>query len=344
MKRIACALLALLMIAGILAGCSKQKEEETPSEPEASYAPVNEAAGPYHIGLVQYMEYAPLDEAREAFVNRLDEWGYDDGKVEINYQNAGGNSDKAAEICQKMVKDKVDVIVAISTPAAKAAAKAAEGSQVKVVFLLANDPQGELGVENLEQPQGNVTGVVDLVTAQAALDLAAQVNPQLASVGLLYDPGCTFGTAYVQAFKKVCEERNIAVSEGQAANSGEAAAQMAELCKSVDAVFSPVDSTISTAAADTAKAAQEGHKPWYSCTEDVVRQGALAGISVDYAEAGNKAADMTVQLAAGRPVRELPVYTFSSGRVNVNQAVMSLLDVHLPEEVLETANYCEPKQ
>lgn len=344
MRKIVCILLGLLLIAGSLAGCSKPEEEETSKEPEASYAPVNEAKGPYHVGLIQYMEYAPLDEAREAFMSRLDEWGYDDGKVVIDYQNAGGDADRAAEICQKMVKDEVNVIVAISTPAAKAAVKAAEGSQSKVVFLLANDPQGELGLENPEQPQGNVTGVADLTAAQATLDLASQINPQLASVGLLYDPGCPLGSAYTEALKQICSERNIAVSEGQVTKAGEAAAQMTELCKTVDAVFSPADSTVAAAAGDAAKAAQDAHKPWYACTEDVVQQGALAGISVDYTEAGNKAADMAVQLVAGREPRDLPVYHFSNGKVSVNQATMSILEVQLPEEVLETANYCEPKQ
>ena len=67
--------------------------------------------------------------------------------------------------------------------------------------------------------------------------------------------------------------------------------------------------------------------------------GAVASINIDYTDAGNKTADMTVQLIAGKDVRELAVYSYPQGRVSVNQETMDALALRFPEEVLETANY-----
>ena len=64
-------------------------------------------------------------------MSRLEEWSYDASKVEIDYQNAQGDSAKLEEICQGFVEDGVDMIVAVSTPAAQAAVKAAQGTEVQ---------------------------------------------------------------------------------------------------------------------------------------------------------------------------------------------------------------------
>lgn len=340
MKRILCALLAILLLAGILAGCKKQEEE-----PEDSQAPINSSVPApkqqetYRIGLVQFAEYAPLNSARESFMSRLEEWGFDDGKVAIDYQNAGGDAGKADEICQQFVKNEVDVIVAISSPAAKSAVKVAGSGSTKVVFLAVGDPAAQLEIANPQQPEGNVTGVADYVAAQAVVDLARQIDPGLANLGLLYDPSCSLGAAAIQAVKDYCGQLEITVTEGQVSGAGEVKDKMAELCGQVDAIFSPMDSTVGASAQEAAQVAQDAKKPWYASTEDVVQQGAMAGVSIDYSEAGEKAADMAVQLVVGKSVGELPVYSFSGGRVSVNQAVVAALGAEIPEEVLETANF-----
>lgn len=338
MKKIVCAVLALLLALCGLAGCEKKPDEEqepVPSSLSSSALPVENAQQEkYRIGLVQYAEYAPLDAAREAFMSRLDEWGYGENKIEIDYQNAGASGDKAKEICENFVKNQVNLIVAVSAPAAKAAAEAAGGGRAQVVFLGVSDPEGALGGD-----MAGITGVADSQNARAVVDLALQADPELESFGLLADPACALGAAEAQAFRDYCAEMNIAVVEGQVANAEEAVQRMKELCAQVDAVFTPVDSTVAQKAQEAAQEAKNAQKPWYACTEDLVQAGALAGIGADYAEAGMKAADMAVQLAVGRDISQVPVYRFESGRTAVNQAAMAELGVQMTEDVLAVANY-----
>ena len=60
-------------------------------------------------------------------------------------------------------------------------------------------------------------------------------------------------------------------------------------------------------------------------------------MSVDYAEVGSKCADLAVQVMAGRPVAQLPVYFFSQPQVYLNLAAQQALAVEFPAEVLDTA-------
>lgn len=142
----------------------------------------------------------------------------------------------------------------------------------------------------------------------------------------------------MEELRKVCGEKSITVVEGQVSGIGEVKQRMTELCSQADAVFSPMDNTVAAVAQEAAQVARDAGKPWYVSSEDLVQQGALAGVSVDYTEAGNQAADMAVQMIAGRAVEQLPVWT-PTGRISVNQETMSILAAQVPEEVLEQASY-----
>lgn len=338
MKKILCAALALLLVLCVLAGCEKKPDDQQEPVQTVSSGGNAPAVKPqqekYRIGLVQYMEYAPLDAAREAFMSRLDEWGYGEDKIEIDYQNAGGDSGRAKEICENFIKNKANLIVAVSAPAAKAAAEAAKGGKVQVVFLGVSDPEGALGGD-----MAGITGVADSQNARAVVDLALQANPELKSFGILTDPACALGASEAQSFRDYCAQKGLTVVEGQVANADEAAQRMKELCAQADAVFTPVDSTIAQKAQEAAKEAQNAKKPWYVSTGDLVQAGAMAGIGADYAEAGIKAADMAVQLAAGRGITQVPMYRYESGRTSVNQTVMSELGLQITEDVLALADY-----
>lgn len=71
MKKTVCLLLGVLLVAGMLFGCSR-KDGTGPQE-DVRESNTGEAAGAYKIGLVQCGSYAPLDTMRESFMSRLDE-------------------------------------------------------------------------------------------------------------------------------------------------------------------------------------------------------------------------------------------------------------------------------
>lgn len=210
-RRIGSALLCLALAALPLAGCSTEEEPSSlPSSSLVESSQVQEET--YTIGLVQYKETAALDRLREAFMGRLEEWGCGEEMVKIDYQNAGGDASKAVEICDGFVEDGVDMLVAIATPAAQAAISAAADSDVTVVFAGVSDVE-TLGLEEGAAPSEKITGAVSPTPVESLIDLALQADPDMASLGLLYDPAEANSLADVERAKAYCAEKGLTAVE-----------------------------------------------------------------------------------------------------------------------------------
>src|SRR6516164_3577805 len=99
----------------------------------------------------------PADLASLArFKNRLRELNWIEGSTVAFEQHSAESHDRLAAIAAELVRRKVDVIVARSTPAALAAKQAT--SDIPIV-VAAGDPVASGLVESLARPGGNVTGL-----------------------------------------------------------------------------------------------------------------------------------------------------------------------------------------
>ncbi|MCH5353444.1 MAG: ABC transporter substrate-binding protein [Acutalibacter sp.] len=338
LKRFFCGLLCFALLIGAFSGCAKKDEKQSATSPPPESSAV-EKEGAYRIGLLQYLEHPAYDAAREAFMSRLEEWGWGEDLLEIDYQNAGGDENKAKEICEKFAADRIDLIVAISAPAAKAATYVTKGTEIKVLFADVENPAVEL---ELQASDDNVTGVQSESTIAATVDLALQADPNLKAFGVVYNPQETLSAAQAETLKKVCGEKNLEVVEAalsSGASQEEVKKAVTDLCGKAGAIFLPLDSTVSNLAFTVTDAAKEAKKPCYAGTDSAVQSGALAAVSLNYAELGQQAADMAVELAAGKTVRELPVVKASAGRICFNQNTLDNLKIVFPDEILETADY-----
>ena len=333
MKRSLCALLCLLLLCGLLAGCSTGEEGPAPT---AAPTPAVEKE-PYQIGLVQYKEDAALDALREAFMSRLEEWGCDETQVEIDYQNAGGDPARAVEICDGFSSRPVDMIVAIAAPAAQAAISAAADSPVTVVFTGVQN-ESVLGLDQGRAPESAITGVVSPTPWSSLLDLAQGADARVKTLGFLYNPEEPDSQGELERFTALCQERGLAVTPAAVTAEEGVEQAMKDLCAQADAVFSPADSTVMAKAAEAAAAAKAAQVPWYTGSAAMVQAGALASMGVVARDQGVQAADMAVQLIQGRELSQVPVFTFSESRVCVNQTTLAALEpLTIPAETLQTA-------
>ena len=130
--------------------------------------------------------YAPMV---TAFAQGLKERGYVDGEnLAIEYRWANGRYDRLAALVDDLVRRRVSVIAATSTPA-NLVAKAATTS-IPIVFTTGGDPV-QLGlVASLGRPGGNVTGVTQMTgeVAPKRVELAHELIPQATVFGLLINP------------------------------------------------------------------------------------------------------------------------------------------------------------
>jgi putative ABC transport system substrate-binding protein len=125
----------------------------------------------------------------KAFVAGLRELGYTDGQnITIEREYSEANADQLREHAAELVKRKADVIVTLSTTAARPAKQVT--SAIPIVAIAMADPVDDGLVASLARPGGNVTGTTflgpELVTKR--LQLLSEVVPQRSHVGVLWHP------------------------------------------------------------------------------------------------------------------------------------------------------------
>lgn len=325
-----------LLAATLLAGCSQLGfgggEKDPVSGGVSSGSVVSapaEKTRAYKIGMLQFDEDPSSDMAREAFISRLEEWGYEDEAVEINYQNAGGDRQKAESICKTFAEDKADMIVALSSPAAEAAMGfASDDTKVLFVGKKADSAAGE-----------NCTGISESVSSKQVIDLALKLDPELKTLGLLYDGADESAQEAAAQAKAYCAEKGLKVEETAVSEAAKLPQAAKDLFGKADALFTPTGGVATLSAPEVLKAAKEAKKPWYGDSAALTQAGALASVCADFEAIGRSGADMAVELMAGKTVAEVPGVTVNEALTYVNQNTLEALGKTLPEDVAEAAYY-----
>ena len=142
------------------------------------------------IGYLSALDPATDSARSEAIRLALGELGYiEDQNIAIVYRYAEGKVDHFPELAAKLVRLKVDIIVAVGDRGIGAAKKATK--TVPIVMVSSGIDPVEAGyIESLAHPGGNVTGPTNLNRELGGkrLELLKEAVPKLARVAVLYDP------------------------------------------------------------------------------------------------------------------------------------------------------------
>ncbi|TPQ32810.1 ABC transporter substrate-binding protein [Bradyrhizobium guangdongense] len=147
---------------------------------------------PRRIGILSPGRAEPADPTFNmvnAFLKGLSELGYMEGKnLVVERQFANGNSDRLRELSVELAARKPEIIVTISTTAARPARQAT--STIPILAIGMADPVADELVASLARPGGNVTGTTFLGPELVAkrLQLLKEVVPGLSRVAALLHP------------------------------------------------------------------------------------------------------------------------------------------------------------
>jgi len=182
MMRLAVALLALALLA-------------------APFVAEAQSAGKvYRLGMLSPAAPPPsvMYDGRRDLVAVLRELGYVEGRnLEVERRYAEGRVERLPALAAELVQRRVDVVVAFSAVAFRAAQEATK--TIPIVILFAGSDPVELGlVPSLARPGGNVTGVVlGSLLAGKRLELLKEAVPRAARIAML-TAGESSGRAQVQ--------------------------------------------------------------------------------------------------------------------------------------------------
>ena len=126
----------------------------------------------------------------EALRQGLREHGYVEGQnLLIEYRAADGKLERLPRLATELVGLKVQVIVAASTPLARAAQQATR--TIPIVAVALGDPVGDGLAASLSRPGGNLTGSTFLGPGLVPkrLELLKEALPRVSRVAALWHPG-----------------------------------------------------------------------------------------------------------------------------------------------------------
>ncbi|WP_240675744.1 ABC transporter substrate-binding protein [Ammoniphilus sp. CFH 90114] len=336
---IVCSLMMLMTACGGSSSTTQPAEPAKPAESTAAPAAGNAEKKTVKIGITQIVEHPSLDAAREGFLAGLKDGGYVEGEnLKVDIQIAQGDMNNNTTIAQKFAADKVDLILAIATPSAQAAAQAT--SDIPIFFTAITDPLGAKLVGSLEQPGKNVTGTSDThpEAIPNTVKTIKEFFPDAKNVGVIYNSGEQNSVVNVENAKKVMQEQGLTAVEATASNSSEVKQAVESLVGRVDVIYVPKDNTAVSALESVTQVANQNKIPMFVGEMDSVKRGGFAGFGFEYYDLGYTTAKMAMEVLDGsKKPADIPVGFPEELNLVINKKAAEAQGVTLTEAMTSKA-------
>lgn len=318
MKKTGKLLMAAVVALGALSGCTSAQGDDIKK-----------------VSVVQIVSHSSLDTIRDSFSDEMEQLGYTEGEIELEYYDAGNDTSTLDSILSTASGDGSDVIVAIATPTAQSAARYAE--EIPIVFAAVSDPIGAGLTSSLEEPDKNITGTMDDIQVDQILEAALEIDPDMQRLGVIYNASEANSVTNIEKAKTFCEENGIELQEATVTSTNDVQQAVTTLAGSCDAIFSPNDNTVASAMSAAAQAAVEAGIPYYVGADSMVSDGGFLTVGIDYEELGRETARMVDQVLQGTDVADIPIVQFKTDlSIYVNASTMEALGRTLPASIADS--------
>ncbi len=320
--------LALIMTAAIsiaTVGCGSTSKEST-SSIEAGSEKLN-------IGVIQGMEHAALDAAREGFTKALEDNGYKDGEnVSFDLQNAQGDQSNLSTISDRFVSNKVDLVLAIGTQAAQSIA--GKTQEIPIIATAVTDFESAKLVNSNDAPGGNVSGTSDMNPIKEQIDLLVKLVPEAKTVGVMYTSSEDNSILQAKIAKEAIEKLGLTYVEATVSNSNDIQQAAQSIVTKCDAIYIPTDNTIASAMPVVSSVTSKAKIPVICGESGMVTAGGLATLGINYSDLGYQAGLMAVKILKGeaKPA-EMPVETSKQFDFTINGTVADEIGLTVPADL-----------
>ena len=315
-----------VLTAGIIAGCGGGGQKKT-----------EDGKKMYKVGIVQLVEHNALDAANKGFVDGLKKRGYEEGKnIEIDRQNAQADQSNLANISQRFISNKANLICAIATPAAQTVANATK--DIPIVGTAITDYESAKLVKSNAKPGGNVTGTSDMNPIKEQVDLLMKFCPNAKTVGVIYCSSEVNSEVQVKAMKEYAASKGLKVETATISTVNDIQQAAQSLVSKVDAFYAPTDNVLASAMPTLLSVTDPAKKPVICGEENMVKAGGLATYGIDYYKLGLQTGDMGADILDGKKKpADMPIQTAKDLKASVNKKSADALGVKIPDDVMKSA-------
>jgi len=285
------------------------------------------------IGIVQIINHAALDAAREGFLRALSDNGYEDGvNMTVDYRNAQGNQDTLSSIADYFVGQQVDLILAIATSSAQAVASKTE--TIPILGTAITDYVEAKLVQSNEAPGYNISGTTDMNPISAQIELITRLVPGAQTIGLIYTSSEVNSQLQARDAKLVIEGLGLAWKEITVNNSNDVQQAVHAIVQECDALYIPTDNTLASAMPLVYEAAVAAKVPVVAGDGNMVMQGGNFTLGIDYEQLGYQTGLMALQvLREGADVSSMPIESQSQYQYYINSTANEAMGIEIPEDL-----------
>jgi putative tryptophan/tyrosine transport system substrate-binding protein len=281
----------------------------------------------------------PTDIPRTTLINALRELGYVDGEtMTLEVRSAQNDLDRLPQLAAELVAANVDVIVAVSPPAIKAASQATKTTPIVMAFWGAADLIESGIVASFARPGKNVTGIYMLAAEMEAkrLELLLGAIPNAKRIAVL-NPDREWAT--FTAVRRVAQTAKIHLYLTDIPGPGGYAPVFEAIAKEhADALLVPSFPRFYQEQQQIIEMAARRRLPAMYEWGDMARVGGLIAYGPVIAELNRRVARYVDKIVKGAKPADLPIEQPTKFELVINMKTAKALGLTIPQSLVLRAD------
>jgi putative tryptophan/tyrosine transport system substrate-binding protein len=275
---------------------------------------------------------------QEAFRQGLRDHGYVEGQnILVEWRAADGNTDRAKAFAVELAALKVDIIVAVLTPAVQAAKSAT--STIPIVMAPAGDPVRTGLVSSLARPGANITGISTNAAEVSGkrVELLRELVPGLTRVGLLVHGDDPFAKPFVDEIQVAAKRTGLDLHVVDVRRPEDLATAFSAVTRErAGAVI--IQGALTSPAWRAADLAVRHRLPSLSGLREFVESGGLVSFGGNLTEMHRRCVSYVDRILKGAKPADLPVEQSTLFELVINLKTAKVLGLTIPQSILVRAD------
>ena len=276
----------------------------------------------------------------EPFIRKLAEFGYVEGKnLSVERRSAEGNIAQLKESAADLVRQNVNVIVTVGTPAAFAAKETT--TTIPIVLGAMSDPVGMGLVASLARPGANITGNSVMAPELSAkrLDILRTLSPGITRFAILWDSSNPGMAHRVRETEIAADQSHVLLRAVGPRNADELDAAFADLLKQrPDALLVTTEAFTRRYQARILDFARSNKIPALFEDSSYVEAGGLISYGPDIRAVFRTAAVFVDQILKGAKSANLPIQQPTKFELVINLKTAKAIGLEVPAGILALAD------
>ena len=276
----------------------------------------------------------------EPFISKLAEFGYVEGKnLSVERRSAEGNIARLKESAADLVRQNVNVIVTVGTPAAFAAKETT--TTIPIVLGAMSDPVGMGLVASLARPGANITGNSVMAPELSAkrLDILRTLSPGITRFAILWDSSNPGMAHRVRETEIAADQSHVLLRAVGPRNADELDAAFADLLKQrPDALLVTTEAFTRRYQARILDFARSNKIPALFEDSSYVEAGGLISYGPDIRAVFRTAAVFVDQILKGAKSANLPIQQPTKFELVINLKTAKAIGLEVPAGILALAD------